>query len=428
MPSNNEISGAEERGIPGTTTRKKTRVGTLLMFGVVIICLLLAVGAAIVTVNRFTAIKMKEKAEQRKALADKAANSGGPQGDLSGQMDKIKKDEQQAAAEAAAASAAQAAAAATTPNLPVPAGAKTPNNTAGLYQPSSGQGGAGQGAADSSAAPMTAAQLKQQELDSRQLSGDVSVSLAASDAKASGPSNGVQETLDAITAAAKISPAAPTASAGKKNAFEDQLTPSTFAAGQASLLPDLDYLIKRGTMIRCGVVTRVVSTWPGAVTCTVLEDVYSANGHTLLVRAGASAFGEQRNAVTQGQARIFVLWDEIDDGKVKITLDSPAADSLGGSGMEAYVDNHFWLRFGGAMMVSLISDFGQALSNRTVGGGTSTISFSGSSNTAGSAAEDALKSTIDIPPTAYTNQGDVTNIFVARHIDMSSVYKVIKDE
>lgn len=426
MPTNNEISGAEERGIPGTTTRKKTRVGTLLMFGVVIVCLLFAVGAAIVTVNRFTAIKMKEKAEQRKALADKAANSGGPAGDLSGAMEKIKKEEQQAEAAAAAASAAQASTAGG--NLPVPAGARNPNNTAGLYQPAAGQAGAGQGASETSATPMTAAELARQRLDTRQLSGDVSIDLSASDAKASGPSNGVQETLAAIAAATKASPAASTTAAGKKNAFEDQLTPSTLAAGQASLLPDLDYLIQRGTMVRCGVVTRVVSTWPGAVKCTVLENVFSANGHTLLVRAGAQAFGEQRNAVTQGQARIFVLWDEIDDGQVKITLDSPAADSLGGSGMEAYVDNHFWLRFGGAMMVSLVSDFGQALANRTVGGGTSTVSFSGSSNTASSAAEEALKSTIDIPPTAYTNQGDVTNIFVARHIDMSNVYKVIKDE
>jgi type IV secretion system protein VirB10 len=79
-------------------------------------------------------------------------------------------------------------------------------------------------------------------------------------------------------------------------------------------------------------------------------------------------------------------------------------------------------------MVSLIGDFGQAAANRTIGGGQSQVSLSNSGNTADSAAAEALKSTIDIPPTAYTNQGDVTNIFIARHIDMSSVYKVIKDE
>jgi len=416
MANKDQASGVEERGIPGTTMRKKTRVRSMAVFGVVIVLLLAVIAFSVVTVNRFTAMKMKEKAEQQKARADKAANSGGDQQhDLTGVIDSIKRDEQRAASEAAAASAAQAG------NLPVPAGATQPAN--GTQQP----GGQSAGTPASGATPgLTPAELARKRVADRQLGGDVSIG-SASDAKATGPSNGVKETLDAITAIGK-SNAAPSTAAAKKNAFEDQLTPSNIETAQASFLPDLNFLIQRGTLITCGVVTRVVSTWPGAVKCTVLEDVYSANHHTLLVRAGAQAFGEQRNAVTQGQARIFVLWDEIDDGRVKITLNSPAADSLGGAGMEAYVDNHFWQRFGGAMMISLISDFGQAAANRTVGGGNSTVSFSGSSNAADSAVADALKGTIDIPPTAYTNQGNVTNIFVARHVDMSSVYKVIKDE
>jgi type IV secretion system protein VirB10 len=158
----------------------------------------------------------------------------------------------------------------------------------------------------------------------------------------------------------------------------------------------------------------------------VLEDVYSANGHTLLIRRGADAFGEQRQALLQGQARIAVLWDEIDDGPVRIMLDSPGTDSLGATGLPAYVDNHFWQRFDGALMVSLVGSFGQALSNRTVGGGSNQISIGGSGNEAQSVAEEVLRNSINIPPTAYTNQGQVTNIFVARHIDMRSVYKVVQ--
>jgi type IV secretion system protein VirB10 len=412
MANKNEIAGAsaEERGIPGTTVRKKTRVRTFALALVVVVLLLAVIAFSIVTVNRFTARKMQEKEERHKADADRLANSGAPAGDLSGEIAQIKRDEAaRAAADAAAASAAQAA-------MPTPSGANAKPGPTGM----------GQLGASEAAAPVSDAEMQRRNLDARRLSGDVSI-FASSDAKASGPSNGVQETLAAIAATAKAGPSQ-TAASGKKNAFEDQLTPSTIEAGDASLLPDLDYLLQRGYTIRCGVITRVVSTWPGAVKCTVLQDVYSANGHTLLIRAGAQAFGESRTALIQGQAKIPVLWNEIDDGKVKITLNSPAADALGGSGMDAYVDNHFWLRFGGAMMVSLISDFGQALANKSVGGGTSTVTFSGTSNTADSAAEQALKSTIDIPPTAYTNQGAVTNIFVARHIDMSNVYKVIKSD
>jgi type IV secretion system protein VirB10 len=38
-------------------------------------------------------------------------------------------------------------------------------------------------------------------------------------------------------------------------------------------------------------------------------------------------------------------------------------------------------------------------------------------------AAETLRSTINIPPTAYSNQGSIINIFVARDIDLSGVYE-----
>ncbi|BCF95418.1 TrbI/VirB10 family protein [Paraburkholderia largidicola] len=425
MSSNNEISGSEERGIPGTTTRKKTRVRTFAIFAVVLMALVGVVGFSIVTVNRFTSLKVKEKAEARKARSDKLAESNNAvQGDLSNQMTKIQQDEAKARA-ASDAEAAAAASAAAASSLPTPAGARVATGVTGTSLPPSMRGGQDNAGTGN---PNAGGVSTGDAIADRRLQGDV-VMFPASDAKGTNPVNTLQDTIAALKGASQSNSGGGFGvSAGKKNALEDQLTPSTVTVGQAALLPDLDYLLKRGELIRCGLITRVVSTWPGAVKCTILQDVYSANGHTVLVRAGAQAIGEQRNSVIQGQARQFVLWDVIDDGKVEITLDSPAADSLGGSGIEASVDNHFMQRFGGAIMVSLIGDFGTALANRSVGGGTNTISLSGTSNAADSAVQEVLKNTINIPPTAYTNQGQVTNIFVARHVDMSNVYKVIRDE
>lgn len=420
MSSNNQVDSGEDRGIPGATTRKKTRAGLFAVFFVVIVAFVGVIGFSIVAVNRLTAARLQEKQVEKKARADKLAAGDGQKGDLTGPMNQIKHDEEisRAASEAAAATAAS--------GLVVPAGAKFSTGPTGIATSGSTTSstsnpynqGAGSGEYNARDA-----------LKERRLSGDVILS-PASDAKGQdAQTSAMQSTLEAIKGlGAKSDSVAGLGTVGTKNAFEEQLTPSKMADGQASLLPNLDYLLQRGYMIRCGLMTRIVSTWPGAVKCTVLQDVYSANGHTVLVRAGATAFGEARNSLTQGQARQFVLWDEIDDGQVKITVDSPAADSLGGSGIDAYVDNHFFQRFGGAMMVSLVGDFGQALANRSVGGGQSTVQLSGTSSTASSAAEEALKNTINIPPTAYTNQGAVTNIFVARHIDMSSVYKVVNDE
>jgi type IV secretion system protein VirB10 len=407
MRDQNEIGNgeAEERGIPGASTRKRTRVKKLWFLLIIVILLAAGTGFAVVTINRFTARKLADKEQANKLQHEHAANPSDT-AELSGEQATIKSNE------AAAAAAASAAAAR---NLPPPASLLP--NVAGTWRGTPQAG-----------TPTAASSAGMDPIAERRLSGAVSIG-AASDAKAAGAAGGPQSTLDALKAAVQLSPPSSGGTAtAKKNAFEEQLTPSTIPIGEASLLPDLDYLLRRGTLIPCGVITKVVTTWPGAVTCSVLRDVYSANGHTVLIRAGAQAFGEQRNALLQGQARIFVLWDTIDDGKVEITVNSPAADSLGGSGMEAYVDNHFWQRFGGSLMVSLIGDFGQALANKSVGTGTNQVSFSNSSNATQSTAEDVLKNTIDIPPTAYTNQGAVTNIFVARNVDMQKVYRILKDE
>ena len=76
------------------------------------------------------------------------------------------------------------------------------------------------------------------------------------------------------------------------------------------------------------------------------------------------------------------------------------------------------MRFKGALMVSLIGDFGQALANKATGVGQQ-ITFSNSSNATQDVAAETLRNTINIPPTAYSNQGSVINIFVARDIDLS---------
>jgi len=414
---------AGERGIPGTTTRKKSRVKTLLFALLIVISIIASTGFAIVAINRFTAQKLKDHAEAKRLAAEHAATPENAK-DLSSLQQRVKADE----IAAASAAAARAAAA---DSVPAPANATQRGGVA-----TAGATRRGQDANDTPSAPVqTPAEIQAQQVADRRLGGGVTISDSESDSKAShagdgGPVDSAKSSIAAL-AAAMHAPSASlptTALATKKNALEEQLTPSTMAVGEASLLPDLDYLLERGTNIPCGVVTRVVTTYPGAVRCTILRDVYSAYGHTILIRAGAQANGEQRNALLQGQAKIFVLWDTIDDGKVEITVNSPAADSLGGSGMDAYVDNHYLQRFSGSVLVSVIGDFGQAVANKTVGGGTSQVSFSNSSNATQSAADDILKSTIDIPPTGYSNQGALTNIFVARHIDMRSVYELKKDE
>lgn len=210
------------------------------------------------------------------------------------------------------------------------------------------------------------------------------------------------------------------------NRIGSMLAGETYEPGSASIMQNMDMLLRRGTVIPCVLQNRVVSTYPSLSSCVITQDVYSADGSTVLAERGSVAYGEQKVSLTQGQARLFMTWNEIDTaGGVRIRIDSLATDSLGASGVDAYIDNHFWDRFGGAIMLSFIDDSLEVLANRlsdqrqNIG-----TNFSSSTNNVQSMAEIALEQSINIPPTGYVNQGTLLNIRVARDVDFSSVYNV----
>jgi type IV secretion system protein VirB10 len=76
-------------------------------------------------------------------------------------------------------------------------------------------------------------------------------------------------------------------------------------------------------------------------------------------------------------------------------------------------------------MLSVIGTASQALSSRSVGGGNSQVNLSTTSSNTDDLATETLKNTINIPPTGYVNQGSAINIFVARDVDLRSVYELV---
>ena len=208
--------------------------------------------------------------------------------------------------------------------------------------------------------------------------------------------------------------------------FGSRLNPTATFAAQAQQRGDISYLLAKGTNIRCGLDTKIITTQPGFTRCIVSKDVYSANGETLLIERGSKIIGEQTSALLQGQARVFVLWNEVETPSgVKVSLRSPGAGALGESGHGAYVNYHFWRRFGGAMMISLIGDAADTLKNRDTSGNNNHITYENSVESAQQMATEALKNSINIPPTGTINQGSLINIMVARDVDFSNVYELV---
>ncbi|HBP32120.1 MAG TPA: conjugal transfer protein TrbI [Advenella kashmirensis] len=209
------------------------------------------------------------------------------------------------------------------------------------------------------------------------------------------------------------------------NGFASKLRPTKTEPTVAQRRADLTYLLKKGTNIACTLNTKIVTTQPGITRCMVTKDVYSANGRVLLIERGSEVIGEQTAALVQGQARVYVLWSTIETpAGVSVTVNSASADSLGASGQEAQMDTHFWKRFGGAIMLSLIKDGIRMAdsSSRNQGG----VTFDSSSDSAEDMATEALKNTINIAPTGYVNQGTLVNVMVARDVDFRSVYELVQ--
>lgn len=389
-----EPAGIGERGVPGIArTKRKSPFRVLPIVIAIVLILLFGTVAVGVAIKRWTAQHHAEsEAAKAEAAKDKPSDE---RHDFS--RDKAKIEKQQAE-EAAAASEASAAAAASS-GLATPAHANAASSTQ-----ATGTSSNGAASGSSGAAVQTPAQ--------RKLDGDVV--LKFDDQKAT-------EGEDVRSVHASRTEFA-------KDGLDSKLRPSKLETVKAGLMPNRDYLLIGGTTIPCVQGAKIVTDYPGMATCHVAKDVYSVDGKVLLIERGSEVLGEQRQALMQGQARIFVIWTRLTtpDGVV-VELDSPAADSLGGSGIPAYIDTHFWTRFGGAIMVSLISDAGQALSGMASnsGSGSNRIQFNNTSSAGEQVAAETLRNTINVPPTAYSKYGSMTTIFVARDVDFSDVYELV---
>lgn len=211
--------------------------------------------------------------------------------------------------------------------------------------------------------------------------------------------------------------------------FDKLFQSSKLAAGSAARVKNRSLVLPKGTFINCIMETAVDTTVPGMTSCRIPENVFSMDGRTLLVEAGSRAFGEYRGAVAQGVDRIFMLWTQIETPHgVIVDLGSPATDSLGRAGVTGEVDHHWWRRFGNALLFSIIDDAFQFAMEKASDSENSINNYSSTDSGMSSFLSQVMRETGQIPPTIRMNQGTRVGIFVARNIDMSSVYRLEADD
>ncbi|HEY2049405.1 MAG TPA: TrbI/VirB10 family protein [Caulobacteraceae bacterium] len=222
-----------------------------------------------------------------------------------------------------------------------------------------------------------------------------------------------------VTAPTHSAPAQ-TASAGKPDTYLSQDEQFAARAGQetppVSQIHKIEHpemMIAQGAVIPAVLETALNSDLPGYARALVSRDVRSFDGSRILIPRGSRLVGQYKSALQTGQTRMLVIWTRVlrPDG-VSIQLGSPTTTDDGETGLGGKVDTHFLQRFGGAILLSVISGLASAV------GSSSTVVI-GTASQGGGAAAVALQNDIKTSPTVRVMQGAPIQVFVARDLDFS---------
>ena len=211
------------------------------------------------------------------------------------------------------------------------------------------------------------------------------------------------------------------------------------------------FTLAKGTLPDCTLLTAISTDQPGFLKCILSRPVYSMDGKVVLMEAGTTFEGEYSAGMARGKKRMFAVWSRaITPNFVEVTLNSPSTDALGRSGMSGQVDQHFFERFGGAMLYSLFSDDMDYVMRReelrsqerdarnaAANGDNNTVYYNNQGgalrnldrtrSTADRVVESMLSQGEDIQPTLYKNQGEIIKIYIARDVDFSQVYELTRN-
>jgi type IV secretion system protein VirB10 len=201
----------------------------------------------------------------------------------------------------------------------------------------------------------------------------------------------------------------PTATGGAGD-FASRIGGVGGAPARAARQFDPQTTVTQGTLIPAVLETAIDTDVPGFVRAVVSQDVRSYDGSRILVPRSSRLIGQYQSGLQAGQKRAYVIWTRLirPDG-ISVDIASPATDFSGMAGLPGKVDNHFFKRFGSAMLLSVIGGLSTIAS-----GGTSLIMGGGESAASAAVAQDGK-----IGPTVRVRVGAPIRVFTARDLDFS---------
>lgn len=214
-------------------------------------------------------------------------------------------------------------------------------------------------------------------------------------------------------AGAALPAAAATAGSGNGNDdFASRIGGVGGSTATATAMIDPKSTVTQGTLIPAVLETAIDTDVPGYVRAIVSADVRSFDGRRVLVPRSSRLIGQYKSGLQAGQKRAYVVWTRLirPDG-VSVNIGSPAVGFSGETGLSGSVNNHFFQRFGSAILLSVVGGLTSLVGNP------STVVTGGGQ----SAAAAAIGQNGQIGPTVRVRQGEPIRVFTARDLDFSKV-------
>jgi len=205
--------------------------------------------------------------------------------------------------------------------------------------------------------------------------------------------------------------------------------PDTFDGTTAFVLRHPELVLPQWTSLPCVLETGIITGVSGVnpFRCRTTRDVKSATGVTLM-ETGTVIGGTYQSLVAEGQTRIVaVAANARTPYNVVVPLGGPIADQIGEAGVEGTVNEHWWRRIGGALILSLL-DAGVAIGQSALqnqGNGNNTINLGTSFGQGGpfsQVAQSLLEKQMSVPATITLKQGEAVTLWTTRWVDFSHVY------
>ena len=172
--------------------------------------------------------------------------------------------------------------------------------------------------------------------------------------------------------------------------------------------------VPKGTVIHAVLETAFDSTRAGFARAIISRDVRSFDGGRVLVPKGSKLLGDYQADLNHGQNRALIQWHRLMlPGGVMIDVDSPSVDALGRAGVKGKVNSHFFARFGGSILQSVL-DIGVQVATRKAAGDTLIVGVPIGS-------QERIAPQGEVKPTLKIRQGSSVAVMVARDLDFTSV-------